>query len=570
MEVKQLKLNGNAFYPKVGLECFTNILDTSVTSGSSNLITSGAVYDAIQSIDPVNPGPTVTVDTAITSGSTNPVTSAAIYTALFGKVDKVDGKGLSTKDFTQEHLTKLDKLEVMPSRVGHDPGEMLTLGDQGDLTWKELKLKTINNNSIIGEGNITITTGGSITIDDVVTSTSNNAVSSKAVYNYVAANQGGGASYTLPTASTTTKGGIKVGSGLSISNEVLSAEVTASQLNNKVDKVAGKGLSTNDFTNELKTKLESLNTTGGNEGGGSGSSYTLPTASATTKGGIKVGSTLKISASDVLDVAVAVPSTSGVANNSCLMTYNDGWTRWQKILPDYTTDDSGKVLSINAAGTNVEWKTASGGSYTLPTASGITKGGVKIGTGLTMNGEVLSAEVTADDLANKVTKVDGKGLSTKDFTEQLQTKLNSLDVNRQVPSVSGWHPGDIITFDETYGVWKWSALSSTGATGLPAYTSSNRGMALFVNDDGSNVLWKTIQSGGSSDSNITVDSQVTSGSANAVSGDAVYKAIRDPEHALKANFQYCGVLPPTGTTGGVYKALITGGGGLPTWDNIIQ
>lgn len=31
-------------------------------------------------------------------------------------------------------------------------------------------------------------------------------------------------------------------------------------LANKVDKVTGKGLSTNDFTNELKTKLENLPT----------------------------------------------------------------------------------------------------------------------------------------------------------------------------------------------------------------------------------------------------------------------------------------------------------------------
>lgn len=43
---------------------------------------------------------------------------------------------------------------------------------------------------------------------------------------------------------------------------------TTSQLNNKVDKVAGKGLSTEDFTTELKKKLEELN--GSNTGTGSG------------------------------------------------------------------------------------------------------------------------------------------------------------------------------------------------------------------------------------------------------------------------------------------------------------
>lgn len=43
---------------------------------------------------------------------------------------------------------------------------------------------------------------------------------------------------------------------------------TTSQLNNKVDKVAGKGLSTEDFTTELKAKLEGLNDS--NTGTGSG------------------------------------------------------------------------------------------------------------------------------------------------------------------------------------------------------------------------------------------------------------------------------------------------------------
>ena len=51
-------------------------------------------------------------------------------------------------------------------------------------------------------------------------------------------------------------------------------------LNNKVDKVDGKGLSTNDYTTAEKTKLAGLN------------NYTLPTASSTQLGGIKVGAGL--------------------------------------------------------------------------------------------------------------------------------------------------------------------------------------------------------------------------------------------------------------------------------------
>lgn len=47
-------------------------------------------------------------------------------------------------------------------------------------------------------------------------------------------------------------------------------------LANKVDIVTGKGLSTNDFTNDYKTKLDGLN------------NYTLPAATSTTLGGVKI------------------------------------------------------------------------------------------------------------------------------------------------------------------------------------------------------------------------------------------------------------------------------------------
>ena len=52
-------------------------------------------------------------------------------------------------------------------------------------------------------------------------------------------------------------------------------------VNDKVDKVSGKGLSTNDFTTEEKTKLSNLADNANN--------YSLPAASATTRGGVKTG-----------------------------------------------------------------------------------------------------------------------------------------------------------------------------------------------------------------------------------------------------------------------------------------
>ena len=56
---------------------------------------------------------------------------------------------------------------------------------------------------------------------------------------------------------------------------------------------------------------------------------------------------------------------------------------------------------------------AMGGDYSLPTASADTKGGVKIGTGLTMTGESLSADSQLPEYssteAGKVLGVDENG-----------------------------------------------------------------------------------------------------------------------------------------------------------------
>lgn len=65
---------------------------------------------------------------------------------------------------------------------------------------------------------------------------------------------------------------------ISQNTAAIAANTTAIQ--SKVDKVDGFGLSSNDYTSQEKTKLAGLN------------NYTLPTASDTVKGGIKVGTGL--------------------------------------------------------------------------------------------------------------------------------------------------------------------------------------------------------------------------------------------------------------------------------------
>lgn len=89
----------------------------------------------------------------------------------------------------------------------------------------------------------------------------------------------------------------------------------------------------------------------------------------------------------------AIPTATGdLTNNSGYIT-NSALRGYVKSVNGVTPDSSGDVtISVSGGG-------SSGGSYTLPTASSSTLGGVKIGSGLTINTSgVLSADVTSSTL----------------------------------------------------------------------------------------------------------------------------------------------------------------------------
>lgn len=78
-----------------------------------------------------------------------------------------------------------------------------------------------------------------------------------------------------------------------LGNDANFATTIATQIGTKVDKVSGMGLSTNDYTTTEKSKLAGL------------SNYSLPTASSTTLGGVKIGSGITISSG-----VISVPSAT--------------------------------------------------------------------------------------------------------------------------------------------------------------------------------------------------------------------------------------------------------------------
>ena len=119
----------------------------------------------------------------------------------------------------------------------------------------------------------------------------------------------GGGNYTLPTASSSTLGGVKIGAGLTINTSgVLSADVTASTLTayaktTDLSAVAKSG-SYNDLSNKPTIP----------------SAYTLPNATSSTLGGVKVGSNISVSNGTISiaksNVTSALGYTPATTNNA--------------------------------------------------------------------------------------------------------------------------------------------------------------------------------------------------------------------------------------------------------------
>lgn len=79
-----------------------------------------------------------------------------------------------------------------------------------------------------------------------------------------------------------------------------------SAVDSKVDKVDGKGLSSNDFTADYKSKLEGLN------------NYTLPTASATVLGGVKIGNGIQVAEDGTVSVSIPQGQNVQAATNDMI------------------------------------------------------------------------------------------------------------------------------------------------------------------------------------------------------------------------------------------------------------
>ena len=197
---------------------------------------------------------------------------AALIAAIAGKVDKVEGKGLSTEDYTTAEKTKLAGIEASANNYTLPAATTSALGgvkvgsnlavDANGVISGDYSAATTSANGLMSSTDKAKLDGiaegaTAVTVDSAISSTSTNPVENQAIYTALAG---------------------------------------------KVDTEAGKGLSSNDYTDTEKTKLAGI------EAGAN--AYTLPAATTSALGGVKVGSNLAVDANGVLSGNYSNASTS--------------------------------------------------------------------------------------------------------------------------------------------------------------------------------------------------------------------------------------------------------------------
>lgn len=195
------------------------------------------------------------------------------------KVDKVEGKGLSSNDYTNEEKTKLSSLE------NYDDTEVK--GDISDLQTNKADKTEIPDVSNFITSSVDNLVNYYKKSETYTQSEVNNLIGAIQQFHYEIVQtlpQTGATNILYLVPKTTTEiqnvydeyvyannGWEKIGDTqidlsdyvtITMLNNALANYTTTTDLttllNGKVDKITGKSLSTNDFTNELKTKLEGL------------------------------------------------------------------------------------------------------------------------------------------------------------------------------------------------------------------------------------------------------------------------------------------------------------------------
>lgn len=189
---------------------------------------------------------------------------------------------------------------------------------------------------------------------------------------------------------------------------------TQAALNNKVDKVTGKGLSTNDFTAAYKTKLDGI-TAGANK-------YSLPTAKEDALGGVRaksIGTPISFDAKTQDTVISGFHSTTAKSN---------------RLYPVELFYNGRAFVNVPWTDSNTTYGVATTSNNGLMSSTDKTKlDGIAAGANKTVVDSVLNPTST-NPLQNKVLceslnamqdTIDGK-VDSSEFTDLTDTDITTL------------------------------------------------------------------------------------------------------------------------------------------------
>ena len=277
------------------------------------------------------------------------VTPDEMDSELEKKVDKVEGKGLSENDFTDSYKSQVDS--NTSARHTHSNKTILDGTQQSFTTALKSKLDGVASGAQVN------------VIETIEVNGTAQPVTSKTV------------DITVPT---------KTSQLQNDSDFTTNASLT-SGLNTKVDKVTGKQLSTNDFSNDYKSKVDS--NTSARHTHSNKSVLDATTASFTTSDESKL---------------------NGIASGAQVNVIES--------------------IKVNGAAQPVTSKSV---NITVPTKTSQLQNDSEF---VTLSDLDDSEAGIITGLENKVDKIEGKGLSTNDFTDSYQSQVNSNTTARHTHS----------------------------------------------------------------------------------------------------------------------------------------
>lgn len=210
----------------------------------------------------------------------------------------------------------------------------------------------------------------------------------------------------------------------SVNNSISDLEQsTQEELNTKVDKIEGKGLSTNDYTNQEKEQVAKI------------SNIETTLANKVDKDGDKVLSDNNFSDEDKTNVNKIPTIESDITTiEGDIDTINESISTINTELDTKVDKDGSKVLSDNNYTTAEKEQVAKIATIESDLETKVDKDGSKV---LSDNNYTTAEKNLVATISNKVDKIDGKSLSTNDFTNDLKTKLDELDTNAELTTKLG-------------------------------------------------------------------------------------------------------------------------------------